>query len=117
MTATVIDLEEVTTIVRRYRELGEVIADLIQQRDDLKARFASLVTTGFSTEIDGKPAFKRSPNRRFDLPTAVGVAHANAIPVAVIEVVDEKDLKARLDAAGYLDAAMLPGTGADRVQL
>lgn len=111
------DLEEVTTVVRRYRELGAVIADLIQQQTDLKARFASLVPAGFNIEIDGKPAFKRAPNRRFDLATAVSIAHANSIPVAVVEVVDEKDLKARLDAADFLDAAMLPGTGADRVQL
>ena len=109
--------EQVTALARRHRELGEVIADLAQQRDDLKARFESLVCVGFEAEVDGKPVFKRAPNRAYSPDLAVKIARSEAIPVAYETVVDHADLKARLTAAGHLDRAMVSGAGKNRVQL
>lgn len=108
---------EVAALARRYRQLGEVIADLAAQRNDIKTRAEALMPVGYSAEIDGAPVYKRPPNREFSLEQAVAVARHEAIPVVTVEVVDQADLKARLKAAGHLDRAMLPGAGANRVQL
>ncbi len=108
---------EVLTIVRRHRELGEVIADLARQQADLKARFEAIVPLGYEVEIDGRKAWKNPPNRAFDLALAIDVAHLRQIPVRMVEVADQADLKARLTAAGLIDDAMRPGTGANRVSL
>lgn len=116
MIDTTIDAE-VTALARRHRELGEVIADLAAQRDELKQRFEQLVCVGYETEVDGLPVFKRAPNRAFSELLAEQIATHEGIPIVRIKVVDIADLKARLKAAGHLDRAMLPGTGANRVQL
>lgn len=108
---------EVSTLARRHRELGEVIADLTAQRDTLKERFEALVPVGYEVEVDGTPVYRRGPNRAFNLEQAVAIARHEAVPIVTVEVVDQADLKARLRAAGHLDRAMLPGTGANRVQL
>lgn len=108
---------EVCALARRHRELGEVIADLTAQRETLRERFEALVCVGYETEVDGAPVFKRPPNRSFSPDLAVKIAKTEGIPVVYVEDVDTADLKARLKAAGHLDRAMLPGTGANRVQL
>lgn len=108
---------EVAALARRYRQLGEVIADLAAQRAELKERADRLMPLGYAAEIDGAPVTKRAPNREFNLEQAIAVARHEAIPVVTVEVVDQADLKARLKAAGHLDRAMLPGAGANRVQL
>lgn len=112
-----IDLEEVTAIVRRHRELGEVIADLVQQRADLEDRYDALVPVGFSLVVDGQESSKRAPSRRFDLPTAVAACNALGFAVRQVWEYDKDDARRLLKAAGRLDDAMLPGTGKNRVQL
>ena len=116
MTTTDIDAE-VAAIAARYRQLGEVIADLAQQRDDLKARFESLVPVGYEAEVDGELVYRKPPARSFNLNAGLDVAEALGIPFRVVETVDVNDLKARLKAVGRLDDAMLPGIGKDRVKL
>jgi hypothetical protein len=114
---TDIDLEEVATIVRRHRELGEVIADLTQQRVDLEARFTALVPRGFKTEIDGRESFRRDPNRRFDLEAGVAACQALGVTLSPKWSYDPDEVKLVLKEADRIDDAMLPGTGKDRVQL
>lgn len=112
------DIEtEVAALARRYRELGEVLADLAAQRSELKSRFEALVCVGYEATVDGVPVYKRAPNRAFDLALAERIARTEAIPITRVTVIDVDDLKARLKAAGHLDRAMSSGTGANRVQL
>lgn len=108
---------EVAALARRYRQLGEVIADLAAQRNDIKTRAEALMPVGYSAEVDGAPVYKRPPNRAYNPGQAVAIARTEGIPIVTVEEVDHDDLKARLKAAGHLDRAMLPGAGSNRVQL
>jgi hypothetical protein len=111
------DLEEIETISRRHRQLGEVIADLAQQRIDLEARFEQLVPVGFETVIDGQPVYRKPPNRSFNLTTAVSLCRELGYQVKQHWEYDADDAKRLLKQAGRLDDAMLPGAGKTRVKL
>ena len=117
MIETGVDLEEVTAIARRHRELGEVIADLAQQRVDLEARFEALVPVGFEAVVDGKPIYRRSPNRSFNVDVAVNICRSLGLQPSPVWSYDTDELKRLLKASDKLDDAMLPGTGKNRVTL
>lgn len=113
-----IDIDaEVTALARRYRELGEVIADLAAQREEIKERADRLMPLGYSIEVDGAPVSKRLPNRVYNPDQAIAIARTEGIGIVYVDAVDHADLKARLKAAGHYDRAMLPGSGANRVTL
>jgi hypothetical protein len=108
---------EVVAVVRRHRELGEVIADLVQQREDLKARFESLVPVGYETEVDGQPVYRKHPSRAFSLTIAVALCNELGHEVPVRWEHDADDAKAFLKSVDCLDDAMLPGKGSARVKI
>lgn len=112
-----LDIPAVIALARRFRELGEVIATLEEQRAAIRERFEALVPVGFTSEVDGKPIYRSAPSRSFSLESAVAVAARFDIPVHYRNEVDVADLKERLKTAGLLDEAMLPGNGKPRVSL
>lgn len=116
MTANHIDAE-VTAIAKRYRALGEVIAQLAEERTALQNRMRDLVPVGYALTVGDKTAAVQPPAREFSLDLALEVARVAGIAPRFESVVDTADLKARLKAAGKLDDAMRPGAGAARVVL
>ena len=111
------DLLEVESLVRLYRKHAQEISALQEAQAALRARFAALVPLGFSLDVDGKTAERKAPNRSFSVERALAVAASANIPVKWTEEVDARDLRERLKAAGQLDEAMVPGSGAERVTL
>lgn len=107
--------DEVTAIVRLYRDLGASIEQIEEQRKALRQRFADLVPLGFVANVDGKMVTKAAPSRTFDLDTALRVAGVVGIAVRQVLTPDVSDLRDRLKAVGRLDEAMVPGKGAPRV--
>lgn len=116
LSGQVID-DEIEAIVRLYRRLGEQVAQLTQERQDLAERFSALVPLGYRIEVDGAPATKMPANRAFHLDTGLELARVLGLHVREHLVVDVVDLKARLKAAGRIDDAMLDTGGKPRVSL
>lgn len=114
---TTLDLEEIAAISQRHRQLGEVIADLAQQRADLEARFETLVPVGFETQIDGQAVYRKPPSRSFSLTTAVRRCRELGHEVPQTWEYDADDAKTFLKSVNSLDDAMLPGAGKTRVKL
>lgn len=117
MTVNHIDAEA-TAIARRYRQLGEAIAAAQEEQAALRSRFAALTPVGYSLVVDGKAVSKAAPARSFSTTAALRIAQGIGLPVRYLEpAVDVADLKARLKVLDALDAAMLPGSGAEIVRL
>lgn len=112
-----IDFDEIETISRRHRKLGEVIADLTKQQKDLAERFESLVPVGYEAEVDGELVYRKPPNRAFSLTIGVELCRQLGYQVKQKWEYDAEDAKKVLKAAGRLDEAMLPGAGKERVKL
>ena len=98
--------------VRRYRQLGDTIAELEAERLALRKRFEALVPVGAGVVVDDKLASVALPTRSFDLLAATDLAVMLGLPVRQVLTTDVSDLRDRLKAVGRLDDAMVVKAGA-----
>lgn len=108
---------QVFTISEQHRDLQVQIDVLREKQHQLEDRFVSLVPLNYEIDFDGRKIYRRPANRVFSPHTAEHIAVEIGLPIDKVTKTDFTLLKARLEAAGRLDDAMLPGNGVERVQL
>lgn len=86
--------------VRRLHVLAAQIAELTIEADGLKAQLRQQLSAG-TYDLDGVPAVRISPQRRFDPALAEQVLPGNLLELCIVRRVDGATAKRVLPPAAY----------------
>lgn len=99
--------QQAVALVRRYRELGSMIAELQGEQAQIKTQVEQSTQAGWKLTVDGKAASHREANRKFDLITAVGLLSAEDKKDCVVTQYDPKKIREKAKALGIEENCMI----------